>query len=67
MEKTSKHYYTLLLSTKEKSPNNAQVLKRDFNLNEEQLKISVYLASHSELWTLRESLPVQGPKFHIIH
>ena len=40
---------TLLLSTKAKFPNNAQVLKRDFNLSEEQLKKSVYLASHSEL------------------
>jgi len=38
LEKTSKHYYTLLISTKSKFPNNAQVLKRDFNLNEEQLK-----------------------------
>ena len=54
-------------STKAKFPNNAQVLKRDFNLNEEQFKKSVYLASHSELWTLRESLPVQGAKFYIIH
>ena len=49
LEKTSKHYYTLLISTKAKFPNNAQVLKRDFNLNEEQFKKSVYLASHSEL------------------
>ena len=49
LEKTSKHYYTLLLSTKAKSTNYAQVLKPDFNLNEEQLKKSVYLASHSEL------------------
>ena len=36
LEKTSKHYYTLLISTKAKFPNNAQVLKRDFNLSEEQ-------------------------------
>ena len=33
LEKTSKHYYTLLISTKAKFPNNAQVLKHDFNLN----------------------------------
>ena len=38
LEKTSKPYYTLLISTKAKFPNNAQVLKRDFNLSEEQLK-----------------------------
>jgi len=38
LEKKSKHYYTLLISTKAKFSNNAQVLKRDFNLNEEQLK-----------------------------
>ena len=38
LEKTSKHYYTLLISTKAKFPNNALVLKRDLNLNEEQLK-----------------------------
>ena len=31
LEKTSKHYYTLIISTKAKFPNNAQVLKRDFN------------------------------------
>ena len=43
LEKTSKHYYTLLISTKAKFPNNAQVLKRDFNLNEEQLKKVVIL------------------------
>ena len=44
--KTSKHYYTLLISTKSKFPNNAQVLKRDFNLNEEQLK-KVYILPHT--------------------
>ena len=38
LEKTLKHYYTLLISTKAKFPNNVQVLKRDFNLSEEQLK-----------------------------
>ena len=38
LEKTSKHYYTLLTSTKAKFRNNALVLKRDFNLSEEQLK-----------------------------
>ena len=38
LEKTSKHYYTLIISTKAKFSNNAQVLKRDFNLNDEQLK-----------------------------
>jgi len=37
LEKTSKHYNTLLISTKAKFPNNAQVLKLNFNLNEEQL------------------------------
>lgn len=30
LEKTSKHYYTLIISTRAKFPNNAQVLKRDF-------------------------------------
>ena len=35
LEKTSKHYYTLLISAKATFPNNAQVLKRDFNLSEE--------------------------------
>ena len=46
LEKTSKHYYTLLISTKSTFPNNAQVLKRDFNLNEEQLK-KVYILPHT--------------------
>ena len=46
LEKTSKHYYTLLISTKAKFPNNAQVLKRDFNLNEEQLK-KVFILPHT--------------------
>ena len=45
LEKTSKHYYTLLISTKAKFPNNAQVLKHDFNLNEEQLK-KVFILPH---------------------
>ena len=46
LEKTSKHYYTLIISTKAKFPNNAQVLKRDFNLNEEQLK-KVFILPHT--------------------
>ena len=46
LEKISKHYYTLLISTKAKFPNNAQVLKRDFNLNEEQLK-KVFILPHT--------------------
>ena len=46
LEKTSKHYYTLLISTKAKFPNNAQVLKHDFNLNEEQLK-KVFILPHT--------------------
>ena len=46
LEKTSKHYYTLLISTKAKFPNNAQVLKRDFNLSEEQLK-NVFILPHT--------------------
>ena len=46
LEKTSKHYYTLIISTKEKFPNNAQVLKRDFNLNDEQLK-KVFILPHT--------------------
>ena len=46
LEKTSKHYNTLLISTKAKFPNNAQVLKRDFNLNEEQLK-KVFILPHT--------------------
>ena len=46
LEKTSKHYYTLFISTKAKFPNNAQVLKRDFNLNEEQLK-KVFILPHT--------------------
>ena len=46
LEKTSKHYYTLLISTKAKFPNNAQVLKRDFNLNKEQLK-KVFILPHT--------------------
>ena len=46
LEKTSKHYYTLLISTKAKFPNNTQVLKRDFNLNEEQLK-KVFILPHT--------------------
>ena len=46
LEKTSKHYCTLLISTKAKFPNNAQVLKRDFNLNEEQLK-KVFILPHT--------------------
>ena len=46
LEKTSEHYYTLLISTKAKFPNNAQVLKRDFNLNEEQLK-KVFMLPHT--------------------
>jgi len=46
LEKKSKHYYTLLLSTKAKFPNNAQVLKPDFNLNEEQLK-KVFILPHT--------------------
>ena len=45
LEKTSKHYYSLLISTKAKFPNNAQVLKHDFNLNEEQLK-KVFILPH---------------------
>jgi len=44
----SKRYYTLLISTKAKFPNNAQVLKRDFNLNKEQLK-KVFLLPHAAL------------------
>ena len=46
LEKTSKHYCTQLISTKAKFPNNAQVLKRDFNLNEEQSK-KVFILSHT--------------------
>ena len=46
LEKASKHYYTLLISTKAKFPNNAQVLKRDFNLNEEQFK-KVFILPHT--------------------
>ena len=46
LEKISKHYYTLLISTKAKFPNNAQVLKRDFNLNKEQLK-KVFILPHT--------------------
>ena len=37
------------IKTEAKFPNNAQVLKRDFNLNDKQLKKIVYLATHSEL------------------
>ena len=46
LEKTSKHYYTLLISTKAKFLNNTLVLKRDFNLNEEQLK-KVFILPHT--------------------
>ena len=46
LEKTSKHYYTLIISTKAKFPNNAQVLKRDFNLNDERLK-KVFILPHT--------------------
>ena len=45
LEKTSKHYYTLLISPKAKFPNNALVLKGDFNLNEEELK-KVFILPH---------------------
>ena len=40
LEKTSKHYYTLIISTK------AKVLKRDFNLNDKQLK-KVFILPHT--------------------
>jgi len=46
LEKKSKHYYTLLKLTKAKFPNNAQVLKHYFNLNEEQLK-KVFILPHT--------------------
>ena len=46
LEKTSKHYYTLIISTKAKFPNNAQFLKLDFNLNDEQLK-KVFILPHT--------------------
>ena len=43
--KKSKDYYTKLISKKAKFSNNSLVLKRDFNLNEDQLR-KVFLLPH---------------------
>ena len=45
LEKTSKHYYTVLIGTKAKFPNNAQVLKRDFNAFQYKVLNSILLAN----------------------
>ena len=46
------------IKTEAKFPNNAQVLKRDFNLNDEQLK-KLFILPHTVSFELNLSFPVQ--------